>query len=732
MIPRNLQWRSTLGAEHDAAALGAARVEYEERVQALQRISESAPDFDDVELVPPEVHPLAQRNADSGVEHARLVLDALVIEIRKDVRRTLQHDARFTVDDLQRAMQRILEVYAFAFPTRGYAQGFNQLLGVVVAALLEDYEVHARGAFADAGISAELVALACDARYLEADAFQLLSLILPHVALYYQANSARALTDDIDAQPLAQVFQRHTAHLRQLDHELHIHLLAADVCPALYLLRWVRVIFSHDLPLASCLHVWDALFAWSDECGSVSNAIEFLAVALIVCARFELLAASGFSVLGVLSSLTDSAATIHTPSFVALARRIRDALLHGNMLLEYPSAAAPSQHHQRLPHARLVVRAKRNDAERSLLRNCELEFEVIEIAAPIRKAYSSSALSAMAQQSSPLASPKRGHTHAVAASLPRVPSLHDLQAAASQLVVSSQLVLSPTKAATAAAAAAAPPIAVHLSNFSIPCARPLTNSRRSVSTPSFTALLAATDAVAAPSSDVFCERPLRTANVFDDSIEECVLSQGCSVAANSVSSVSAATRPPVRLRVSPLPVAIRPEDDDDHIENQDELGDSDDQDWSDLTTGFALRVRGHVLLQTAHVDGGALQRYVKLKDGCFQLFASSKAASPIASLQLSHYVVHLVSSSMPAAAPSPYCFELHPRARTGGARLACFVRTKADLMRWVGSLQLVASTPLRQLPTVFPPPLPPLSPPPPSSLSSSHVERLVQALADLL
>ena len=49
--------------------------------------------------------------------------------------------------------------------------------------------------------------------------------------------------------------------MRQIDEELHKHLLKVEFIPELSLLKWLRVLFSREFSLQATLTVWDYIFA---------------------------------------------------------------------------------------------------------------------------------------------------------------------------------------------------------------------------------------------------------------------------------------------------------------------------------------------------------------------------------------------------------------------------------------------------------------------------------------
>lgn len=191
------------------------------------------------------------------------------------------------------------------------------------------------------------------------------------------------------------------------------------------------------------------------------------------------------------------------------------------------------------------------------------------------------------------------------------------------------------------------------------------------------------------------------------------------------------------------------------------------------SSGFAFRYRGYLVLfdRVAHSAATVLRRvYVKIKNGALQIFANSQCADRLDSIPLAACVVHVapVAEASPdlmhpialapvapavahggdtgtadlvaketapssvaaaaAAAPlaavsasastaverTPFCFHVQLSAPSGGGRdrLAFFARSRDELTRWVGSLQLASSIPL-------------------NDLGTSEIHRVIALLSDL-
>merc|ERR1712110_340000 len=98
-------------------------------------------------------------------------------------------------------------------------------------------------------------------KYLEHDAFELFSHLMLILVPYYTGASLVVGAPDAK-QPFLyyKVQEIHFVLLRQYDPQLWAHLEEANVLPQLYLIRWLRLLFTREFTIEQSFIIWDELF----------------------------------------------------------------------------------------------------------------------------------------------------------------------------------------------------------------------------------------------------------------------------------------------------------------------------------------------------------------------------------------------------------------------------------------------------------------------------------------
>lgn len=183
----------------------------------------------------------------------------LKTEIREDVSRTRQGEDLFTREDVAEVMRRILFVYAKLYPNVGYIQGMNEILATIVYVLWNDAQEAEREFGGLFGMAT-----------LEADAFALFSNVMYAMRLLFTSEDI-ILTRCHAVQIM----------LAGKDPELEEALTEMDIQPELYMIRWIRILFSQLYPTKDLVEIWNTIFLF----GMNSGIIENICVALLTMVR---------------------------------------------------------------------------------------------------------------------------------------------------------------------------------------------------------------------------------------------------------------------------------------------------------------------------------------------------------------------------------------------------------------------------------------------------------------
>ncbi|CBZ54854.1 hypothetical protein NCLIV_052790 [Neospora caninum Liverpool] len=242
-------------------------------------------------LDPQKFHPLAS-TADNPWSQKQQN-DSLMEEIWKDIERTFADRTLFCRDSTRKALQRILFTWSRQNPDVSYKQGMNELLAIFfLVCVREQVPVSSDSGSFPENVSPHVrVLLSANATDIEADAFSLFNALMndflmraayipppaaPKPVASPMGNilgkgAAGALGGLVGTtSPAPQTHQSailwrcsHIFHslLRKADSTLYEHLVGVDIQPQLFLLRWLRLLFSREFHVQDTIFIWDAIFA---------------------------------------------------------------------------------------------------------------------------------------------------------------------------------------------------------------------------------------------------------------------------------------------------------------------------------------------------------------------------------------------------------------------------------------------------------------------------------------
>ncbi|GAA5828376.1 hypothetical protein JCM3770_000100 [Rhodotorula araucariae] len=223
-------------------------------------------------------------------------------EIRKDVQRTFPEVDYFRLATTQDRMTDLLFIWCKLAPEIGYRQGMHELLAPLL--WFVDYDsLPAPTPPAEWDLAHVVLAR----EWVEHDAWALFAAVMQPARAFYDPRPSAALSPPRASayppphaaaapspaaplvQPIVALAARVHALVGTVDPALARAFTRVGVEPQLYALRWFRLVFSRELPLAATLTLWDALFAADPSLRLVAH----VALALLLRARRPLLAAAG-------------------------------------------------------------------------------------------------------------------------------------------------------------------------------------------------------------------------------------------------------------------------------------------------------------------------------------------------------------------------------------------------------------------------------------------------------
>ncbi|KAL7946231.1 RabGAP/TBC [Trichoderma barbatum] len=219
-------------------------------------------------------------------------------EILQDVQR-LPDEANYHEDYMQRMILDILFVYCKVNPTRGgYRQGMHELLAPILHVVEQDALDRASiSASDDEDDLEELMLETIDLSFIEHDAFILFSQLMEHAQAFYEVKDVPNSAPPADG-PSSQsrfpeqssaIVERskyiHEVCLQKIDPELAAHLTSIEILPQIFLIRWIRLLFSREFPFNHFLVLWDTILAVDPAL----DLIDLICCAMLLRIRWQLL-----------------------------------------------------------------------------------------------------------------------------------------------------------------------------------------------------------------------------------------------------------------------------------------------------------------------------------------------------------------------------------------------------------------------------------------------------------
>ncbi|KAL7923875.1 rab-GTPase-TBC domain-containing protein [Trichoderma austrokoningii] len=218
-------------------------------------------------------------------------------EILQDVQR-LPDEATYHEDDVQRMILDILFVYCKVNPDRGgYRQGMHELLAPILHVVEQDALDRASiSASDDESDLEELMLETIDSSFIEHDAFILFSQVMERAQSFYEVKDATSPAPIADGpfQPRfpeqsSAIVERskfiHEVCLQQVDPELAAHLTSVEILPQIFLIRWIRLLFSREFPFNQFLALWDTIFAVDPSL----DLVDLICCSMLLRVRWQLL-----------------------------------------------------------------------------------------------------------------------------------------------------------------------------------------------------------------------------------------------------------------------------------------------------------------------------------------------------------------------------------------------------------------------------------------------------------
>ncbi|KAL1746339.1 hypothetical protein HDZ31DRAFT_81248 [Schizophyllum fasciatum] len=217
--------------------------------------------------------------------------------IAQDVERTFPEIDFFRDANVQTHLTDILFLYCAANPEIGYRQGMHELLAPIYYAVDFDALPEDEPATAEDAALREL----CAQTWIAADAWALFSAVMRGAAQWYEWREPAQLAAPVHpaaaggklelkpyVSPVVLACNRiQSTLLRAIDPLLWGKMQGAGIEPQIYGIRWLRLLFTREFPLAEAMRLWDGLFAYDPTL----ELAPWICVAMLIRIRNELIPA---------------------------------------------------------------------------------------------------------------------------------------------------------------------------------------------------------------------------------------------------------------------------------------------------------------------------------------------------------------------------------------------------------------------------------------------------------
>ncbi|KGB77227.2 TBC1 domain family member 5 [Cryptococcus deuterogattii R265] len=207
--------------------------------------------------------------------------------IRQDVERTFPDMSYFQLERVQKCMTTALFIFAVLNPDVGYRQGMHELFACCFMAVDRDSLKVVNKAEEQ---QEEAMFKTLDRRYVEHDAFELFAAIMKNAKAFYEWRAEEGpIKSRTNTAPKAPIIIRcnnlHTSLLRRIDPQLYERLETEGVEAQIWAIRWIRLIFTRELPFSIAMRLWDGIFA--EDPGL--QLLDYICIAMLLLVRNELI-----------------------------------------------------------------------------------------------------------------------------------------------------------------------------------------------------------------------------------------------------------------------------------------------------------------------------------------------------------------------------------------------------------------------------------------------------------
>ncbi|KAI0200419.1 rab-GTPase-TBC domain-containing protein [Astrocystis sublimbata] len=215
--------------------------------------------------------------------------DLLRSEILQDVQR-LPDEPFYHQPHVQTLITDVLFIYCKLNPdVGGYRQGMHELLAPIVYVVEQD-AINPTEPSAGTPGDLRMVEM-LDPAFIEHDSFSLFSKVMDHAKAFYETGESPGTSAFSMQSARSSIVEKseyiHEVCLYKVDPELSMHLKNIEVLPQIFLIRWIRLLFSREFPFDQMLKLWDTIFSTDPT----FQLIDLICTSMLLRIRWDLLEA---------------------------------------------------------------------------------------------------------------------------------------------------------------------------------------------------------------------------------------------------------------------------------------------------------------------------------------------------------------------------------------------------------------------------------------------------------
>ena len=253
--------------------------------------------------------------------------------IAQDVERTFPEIALFREAKVQKALTNALFIWCKQNEDVGYRQGMHELMAVLWAVRHQDSipSTHQNDLHSANDAELDLIQILLADKWVEHDVYALFCDLMRSAKIWFEWKPKQEIAPAVQPSaaqqavtPIVSKCEGVRDLLRTADPRLAQHLDSLGIEPQLFVLRWIKLMFTREFPLDDAIRIWDGLFA-TDKTLAL---IDYICIAMLLRVRNDLLCADYATALQTLLrypvASEDTLKTNHPELLVQQAIYLRD------------------------------------------------------------------------------------------------------------------------------------------------------------------------------------------------------------------------------------------------------------------------------------------------------------------------------------------------------------------------------------------------------------------------